>query len=410
MINWSAIYDAKSLHVELMGCLPRIEINSLVNYAGSLLNRDKSNFAKRINFGGVDRVRISSQCLKYAIRRAKVDSDTWNTRYMGNLVCEEIKRREPSVTDEYLEGVDAIVRQQLTPKDGEKEKKDHMFKVSKYDVADFADAILAEFPINLPIDKNEIMYDRKDAKKRAKTAGGRVYDRLMETVATRPISSEIAMFGRMSTATMLRSVDGAVCVNHAFTTNAMSGDIDEFTAVDEWQNGEELGAGMLGDTDINAGCFYKYVSINVLTVVENLMQGVDYTDVDEMKRRLKVAIDAVIEFIQLYAITAPEAKQTSMATYASPACMYITAGVRVANCSYENAFSIPARAHGDVDIITDSVNKLVYSIDNDLFNLNEYDKRIWIGQDMYKKPNGVVVESLRDALDDVRGYLYGTCN
>ena len=409
MINYNNITNEETMHAELIKAMPRIEINTLVNYGGNLLNRDKSGFAKRITFGGVERLRISSQCLKYAIRRAKVENDTWNTINCANLVSCEIQRREPSATPEYLETVEKIVNEQLTPKsDKEKTaKKDHMFKVCKYDIEDFATFILEEFPLNQPVDDKEIKYD---AKHLDKTAGGRVQKKMKETSAKRSVTPEIAMFGRMSTSETLRSVDGAVCMNHAFTTNAMAGDIDEFTAIDEWMKGEQLGASMLGDTDINSGCFYKYVCINTLTLAENLLIGVDYTDIEEIKRRMQMIDDIVCEFIHLYAVTAPVAKQTSMATYAAPSCMYITAGVRVANFSYENAFARPAVANGDMDIVTDSVRKLVHSIDNDPFNLNTYDKRIWIGTDEYDVPKDVTVENFKDALNDIRGYVHGACN
>ncbi len=41
-----------------------IQIHTLHSYPGTLLNRDDSGLAKRLPFGGVERLRISSQCLK----------------------------------------------------------------------------------------------------------------------------------------------------------------------------------------------------------------------------------------------------------------------------------------------------------------------------------------------------------
>jgi len=41
-----------------------LQIHVLTSYPATLLNRDDVGFAKRIPFGGANRLRISSQCLK----------------------------------------------------------------------------------------------------------------------------------------------------------------------------------------------------------------------------------------------------------------------------------------------------------------------------------------------------------
>ena len=47
-----------------------IQIHTLHSYPGTLLNRDDAGLAKRLPFGGVERLRISSQCLKRHWARA----------------------------------------------------------------------------------------------------------------------------------------------------------------------------------------------------------------------------------------------------------------------------------------------------------------------------------------------------
>ncbi|MDD3599930.1 MAG: type I-E CRISPR-associated protein Cas7/Cse4/CasC, partial [Firmicutes bacterium] len=46
----------------------KIELHILQNFAPSCLNRDDTNSPKDCVFGGVQRARISSQCLKRSIR------------------------------------------------------------------------------------------------------------------------------------------------------------------------------------------------------------------------------------------------------------------------------------------------------------------------------------------------------
>ncbi len=53
-----------------------IELHMLQNFAPSNLNRDDTNNPKDCDFGGVRRARISSQCLKRAIRFAPAFRET----------------------------------------------------------------------------------------------------------------------------------------------------------------------------------------------------------------------------------------------------------------------------------------------------------------------------------------------
>lgn len=95
MINWDLVVDKKSFIEQVQDVLPTIEIDSLTNYGASLLNRDRDGFAKKIVFGGVERGRISSQSIKYAVRQAKYDRDTWYTVAFDRLVASALKQRNP---------------------------------------------------------------------------------------------------------------------------------------------------------------------------------------------------------------------------------------------------------------------------------------------------------------------------
>lgn len=88
MINWDLVTDKKSFIEQAKDVLPTIEIDSLTNYGASLLNRDRDGFAKRVMFGGVERGRISSQSIKYAVRQAKYDKDTWYTVAFDRMVAD----------------------------------------------------------------------------------------------------------------------------------------------------------------------------------------------------------------------------------------------------------------------------------------------------------------------------------
>src|SRR3990172_1946339 len=54
----------------------KLELHIVQNFAPSNLNRDDTNNPKDCEFGGVRRARISSQCLKRAMRRSPVFAAT----------------------------------------------------------------------------------------------------------------------------------------------------------------------------------------------------------------------------------------------------------------------------------------------------------------------------------------------
>ena len=97
-----------------------IQIHTLHSYPGTLLNRDDAGLAKRLPFGGVERLRISSQCLKRHWRTAdddhalaEIDPEigvstrsrrTWKVLMRDPLVEEGL---DPEVVDIVLSGMQA---------------------------------------------------------------------------------------------------------------------------------------------------------------------------------------------------------------------------------------------------------------------------------------------------------------
>ena len=56
-----------------------LQIHTLHSYTAALLNRDDTGQAKRLIYGGENRTRISSQCLKRHWRKAENDPHALNT-------------------------------------------------------------------------------------------------------------------------------------------------------------------------------------------------------------------------------------------------------------------------------------------------------------------------------------------
>jgi CRISPR system Cascade subunit CasC len=69
-----------------------LQIHTLHSYTAALLNRDDTGQAKRLIYGGKNRTRISSQCLKRHWRKAENDplaraGDRESDRAAARAVC-----------------------------------------------------------------------------------------------------------------------------------------------------------------------------------------------------------------------------------------------------------------------------------------------------------------------------------
>jgi CRISPR system Cascade subunit CasC len=71
--------------------LPRlVQIHSLHSYPAALLNRDEAGLAKRVPFGGVERIRVSSQCLK---RHWRMADDAYALARIGPAIGRSVRSR-----------------------------------------------------------------------------------------------------------------------------------------------------------------------------------------------------------------------------------------------------------------------------------------------------------------------------
>lgn len=95
----------------------------------------------------------------------------------------------------------------------------------------------------------------------------------IKNASVRPITLDIALFGRMVTSDAFRNVEASMQVAHAVSTNRITLESDYFTAMDEMLKGDNLesaGSAMIGNTDYNSACYYIYASIDSEALRENL--------------------------------------------------------------------------------------------------------------------------------------------
>lgn len=280
-----------------------INFHVLISHSPSCLNRDDMNMQKTAVFGGVNRVRISSQSLKRAMRksdyyRANLGAPSVRTRDLNKLKArftELLKDRFDaeliSRALEWISGKEGIV---------EGATDDAVAPWSADEVAHFCEIIRAD-------DQQDIKKLEKQIEKEA-----RPFRAAMSNAV------DIALSGRMATSGLMSNlpVDGALAVAHAITTHAVEPqDVDWFTAVDDLtQDAGDMGAGHLDTQQFSSGVFYRYASLNLKQLQVNLGL-IDHIKAEETAESRQRALDIARHVFHLLATVVPSAKQQSFAAH-----------------------------------------------------------------------------------------------
>ncbi len=193
--------------------------------------------------------------------------------------------------------------------------------------------------------------------------------------AIRPITLDIALFGRMVTSEAFRDVEASMQVAHAISTNRVSVESDYFTAMDDLLGStdqDEKGAAMIGDVDYNASCYYLYASLDTDALRENLRYS---EDADAIVRK---ALPALLRAI---AFTDPSGKQNSFAGHVLPSAVMIECKEQKVPVSLVNAFVKPVTA---ADPVEESVRKLAAEADMTARSFGlPVKERLWFCVDKY---------------------------
>ncbi|MBQ1510203.1 MAG: type I-E CRISPR-associated protein Cas7/Cse4/CasC, partial [Selenomonadaceae bacterium] len=218
--------------------------------------------------------------------------------------------------------------------------------------------------------------------------------KMVKGADTRPVSLDIALFGRMVTSTAFANVEASMQVAHAFSTNKVLMETDFFTAMDDMIDGnDELGSGMMGEVDYNSSCYYIYASLDTEKLRDNLRHS------EHPEEIVKAAVPSLLRTM---AFTNPGGKQNTFAGHALPSAVLVECKDDPIPVSYANAFVEPARAKGDKDLVMDSIGKLaeqVKTTTRDFPSLGAR-KRVWFctGEKVKLEVDGSVSVPNFDAL------------
>ncbi|TNM38289.1 type I-E CRISPR-associated protein Cas7/Cse4/CasC [Nocardioides albidus] len=279
-----------------------IDIHVLQTVPSSNINRDDTGRPKTGIFGGFTRARVSSQAWKRATRKdfARYLPDAERgvrTRRIIADLTEQIRAIDDSIAqDEAIElaksvmGAAGIKFKAARKKKGEEEGDP--FDLSEYLL--FVSNQQIENLARLAVDSRGGSIDKAAAKAAIDTDHG----------------IEVALFGRMVADDASINVDAAVQVAHALSTHAVEPEYDYYTAVDDRNTDADPAAGMIGVIEFNSSTLYRYATINLDQLHENLGD-------------LELETRAAEAFIRSFVVSMPTGKQNTFANGTLPEAVVV---------------------------------------------------------------------------------------
>lgn len=335
----------------------KVELHIIQSFAPSCLNRDDTNAVKDCEFGLHRRVRVSSQCIKRAIRTSPVFSElvgsntAVRTKLLVSLLSDGLKQRGVS-TEEVDKVVPLFVDQYVVLEAGAKTKV--LLYLGSDEIDRIVDRLCQSWGELLPVAEHVLAELAAQESKKSEGKGGK---REKKENALTPIAKklfaesigatsavDIALFGRMIAESKDHNVDAACQVAHAISTHRANIEMDFYTAVDDIS--KESGAGMMGTTEFASACFYRYSLLDFEQLVRNL--GNDQ----------HLARKAVRAYLMASIMAIPTGKQTSTAPQSPPS--FVMAVVRESGFpqSLANAFEEPVYPRGNSGVVAQSILRL----------------------------------------------------
>lgn len=273
-----------------------IDFHVIQTVPPSCVNRDDTGSPKTAMYGGAMRARVSSQAWKRAMRQMfkelfSSDHVGYRTKKIPELVAAQMCADNGDLSAEEVEKTVNEVLTLAGVKAGSDEK-DALFFISARQIKHIADLA--------------VKYHRdpssKDVKKKA-------FKPDLEKAVKEEPSVDILLFGRMAASNPSLNYDAAAQVAHSISTHGVSNEFDYFTAVDDCGAEDTAGAGHLGTVEFNSSTLYRYATVNVRELAQNL-------EADELGM-------AVRGFAEAFIRSMPTGKQNTFANRTLPDMVYV---------------------------------------------------------------------------------------
>lgn len=320
-----------------------IEIHALQNFAPSNLNRDDTGAPKDALFGGTRRARVSSQCLKRAVREYfKEQNKKWVADRTKRVVDALKERLTPTLknmdgfTDTNLVKAIEVAISNLGSskkiKVDKERKTDVLLFLSPGEISSLG-KVIAESYAELLKGKfsEDLVRSLND------TIDGENKSRL---------SVDVALFGRMLAVMPEKNQNAACQVAHAISTHAVEREFDFYTAVDDLKPGDTAGADMMGTVEFNSACFYRYAVVDWEKLVKNLHGDT------------KLAAEGLQAFLDGFVVAEPTGKQNTFAAHNPPEFISVSVRRNTAPRNLANAFETAVRVKKDESLTKESTTRL----------------------------------------------------
>jgi len=338
-----------------------IEIHVLQNFAPANLNRDDTGAAKDCQFGEYRRARVSSQCWKRAVREYFQEHALFTNEELASRtkrgaawIAEFLSKERPDSSGEDAMKVALGALKALKIKT-EKDQQTNVLLYLGHDQVQRATKVCMEKWDDLLKLGAEEEKGAGEEKKEAGSAATKKNNK-KETNVSKELKGldecfkgsravDLALFGRMIAEQPSLNVEAACQVAHAISTHAISAEFDYYTAVDDRNRSEDTGAGMIGTTEFNSACYYRYANVDLRALTKNLEGD------GELAQR------GAMGFLKSFIHSIPKAKQNSFAAQ-NPPSMVLVVLRDSARWSLANAFVNPVRP-GKIGILRASTEALL---------------------------------------------------
>jgi len=332
-----------------------IEIHALQNFAPSNLNRDDTGAPKDALFGGTRRARVSSQCLKRAVRQhfaelveqnalASDDVAVRTKRVLDTLTKVLIAkgRAEPEASDKVRL---ALAAMELTVK--EDGKSEYLLFLGQREVSSIANIIDEKWDSIVASDTAPAEGKKPGkAKKQAAQNADPELKKALDKVFNGGKAVDVALFGRMLADMPEKNQNAACQVAHAISTHSVEREFDFYTAVDDLKPEDSAGADMMGTVEFNSACFYRYAVVDWDKLVANLQNDTE------------LANKGLRAFLEGFVVAEPTGKQNTFAAHNPPEFVAVSIRRNTAPRNFANAFETAIRVKKDESLTRRSAEEL----------------------------------------------------
>jgi CRISPR system Cascade subunit CasC len=300
-----------------------LDVHILQNVPPSNINRDDTGSPKTARFGGVVRARVSSQAWKKVTRDAFASVlDTselgQRTTHAVDMIAESIMDKDSDIAFDEARALASSALEAAGIKVSKPDNK-HDYPFTGYLL--FVGARQADGLASLAIEAKE---KGSAVEKKAAKA---ILD-IKQNPALNAI--DVALFGRMVADAPDLNVDASVQVAHAIGIDRAETEFDYFTAVDDRAPEDNAGATMIGTNEFTSSTFYRYATVDVSHLYENLGSSL-------------AAQKAAEAFLSAFITSMPTGKQNTFANRTLPSV--VVAQFRETQpVSLVNAFEVPVSA------------------------------------------------------------------